>query len=53
LGVVDVVDIVREPGSPWSSSGAWQWVLVDLRPLEVPFPVKGHLELLDVALAPV
>ena len=47
VGVVDLVDIVRDSKSPWAIDGHYHWILANAR--AVPFAaVKGRLQLFDV-----
>lgn len=50
VGVVDLVDIVRDSTSPWAIDGCFHWILANAR--TVPFvEVKGRLQLFDVDVA--
>lgn len=49
LGVVTLVDVVRDHPSPWATPGCWHWVLADPLPLVDPRPVRGQLGLFEVA----
>ena len=44
IGVVEVVDCVRDSGSPWAEPGSWHWCLAGARALE-PVPWRGRLGL--------
>lgn len=47
VGVVDLVDIVRDSASPWAVASCFHWILAN--PRVVPFvAVKGRLGLFDV-----
>ena len=48
IGVVDVVDVVRDSSSRWAESGSWHWLLANARALATPIPIKGRLGLFDV-----
>lgn len=45
IGVVDLVDIVRDHDSRWAEPGAWHWILTNPRPLLAPIVAKGQLGL--------
>jgi ASCH domain len=45
LGVVDVLDCVRNHPSKWAERGAWHWVLANPRPFRNPIKCKGALGL--------
>jgi len=44
VGIVDVVDCIRDSLSPWAIPGEWHWVLADARPLPF-YPCLGRLGL--------
>lgn len=44
IGLVDVVDCVRNSLSKWAKPGKWHWILSNKR-LVVPVPAKGRLGL--------
>lgn len=47
VGVVDLVDVVRNSTSPWAIVGCFHWILAN--PRTVPFvAIKGRLGLFDV-----
>ena len=48
IGVVDLVDCVRDSGSEWAEPDSWHWVLANPRPLPEPIPAKGKLGLWNV-----
>lgn len=41
-----LVDVVRDSGSPWAEPGAFHWVLADVQPVEFE-PCRGNLGLWD------
>lgn len=45
LGVVELVDCVRDHDSPWAMPDSWHWVLSSPRPLVRPIPYRGALGL--------
>ena len=45
IGVVDVVDCVRDSDSAWAVAGQWHWCLRDPRPLDPTVPCPGCLGL--------
>ena len=45
VGIVDLVDIVRDCGREWAEPGCWHWLLVNPRLLAEPIPVRGSLRL--------
>ncbi|GAA0976017.1 ASCH domain-containing protein [Nocardiopsis tropica] len=45
VGVVDVVDCVRDHSSTWAVPDHWHWVLTNPRPLAEPIVCKGALSL--------
>lgn len=53
IGVVDVVDCVRDSSSEWASIGSWHWILEQSRACE-PRPMRGKLGLwrIDAAESP-
>jgi hypothetical protein len=48
LGVVTVLDCVRESRSRWAEPGAWKLLLANPRPLLRPVPYRGQLALFEV-----
>ena len=48
LGRVDLVDVVRDSGSPWAAHGQYHWVLANPVVFEGPVAVSGRLGLFDV-----
>ena len=47
IGVVDLVDCVRDSSSPWASPDCYHWVLSNPRAIQ-PIPAMGRLGLWDV-----
>lgn len=47
IGVVDLIDVVKESASPWFE-GPFGWVMKNARPIR-PVPWRGQLSLFDVA----
>jgi ASCH domain len=48
IGVVDIIDCVKDSPSPWARPGRWHYVLANPRPL--PFtPARGKLGLFELA----
>lgn len=45
IGIVDVIDCVRDSDSEWAIDGEWHWVLANARPLPQPIPATGKLGL--------
>lgn len=45
IGVVRLVDVVRDAASVWAEPGAVHWVLTDPRPVAEPIPWRGGLGL--------
>jgi len=45
IGVVELVDCVRDSDSEWAISDQWHWCLRDPRPLAQPFLCPGKLGL--------
>lgn len=41
VGIVDMVDCVRNHKSKWANKGAWHWVLRNPRALKKPIQYKG------------
>lgn len=48
IGIVDVVDCVRNHDSPWADDGQYHWVLHNPRPLPEPIPYRGMQGLFTV-----
>ena len=44
IGIIDLVDIVRDSRSQWAEPGCYHWVLTSLRPIK-PVPMRGKLGL--------
>jgi hypothetical protein len=44
VGVVELVDCVRDARSPWAEAGFWHWVLTGARPVD-PVSCPGRLGL--------
>lgn len=42
LGVVDIVDCVRNHRSKWADKGAWHWVLANPRAFRTPSSAREH-----------
>ncbi len=51
LGVVDLVGIVRDSGSPWAVPGRWHWQLANPRPLAEPVSLLGRQSLFTASAA--
>lgn len=47
VGMVTVVDCMRDSASPWAIPGQWHWILADARPLPF-FTCKGRLGIFKV-----
>jgi hypothetical protein len=45
LGVVELVDVMRDSRSAWAVPGCWHWVLRNARLLAQPIPRAGGLSL--------
>lgn len=45
IGVVDLVDCVRNSPSAWAVAGAWHWCLYNPRPFDHVVPCRGKLGL--------
>ena len=45
LGIVNVVDCVRDHSSWWADEGQWHWMLSDAVTFADPIPATGHLGL--------
>lgn len=45
LGIVTLVDCIKDSDSPWALSDNWHWVLSNPEPLDEPVPIKGQLGL--------
>jgi len=50
IGIVDVVDCVRNHESPWADDGQYHWVLHNPRALPEPIPYRGMQGLFIVYL---
>lgn len=48
LGVVEIVDCVRNFRSKWADKGAWHWVLKNPRKLPASLFVRGRLGLWEL-----
>jgi hypothetical protein len=44
VGVVDLMDVVRDSSSRWAEPACFHWVLANPRPIE-PIPMRGRLGL--------
>jgi ASCH domain len=44
IGIVDLVDVVRDSRSQWAEPGSYHWLLTNPRPIE-PVPMRGRLGL--------
>jgi hypothetical protein len=44
IGVVQLLDVVRDSSSRWAEADHYHWVLADPRPIE-PVPMRGRLRL--------
>ncbi|HZU16533.1 MAG TPA: hypothetical protein VFD01_08075 [Candidatus Dormibacteraeota bacterium] len=42
IGVVELVDCVRDYPSPWAVPGQWHRVLANPRPFRTPIPARGQ-----------
>ena len=42
IGSVDLVDVIRDPSSPWAMRGYWHWVLRRPREYVRPIPQRGQ-----------
>jgi hypothetical protein len=51
IGVVELVDVVREYRSPWFDGEGFAWVLANPRPLDF-VEMSGRLGLFDIASTP-
>ncbi|MGH9535296.1 MAG: ASCH domain-containing protein [Terriglobales bacterium] len=51
IGVVELVDCVRESTSPWAIAGQWHWILRSPHLLSEPMALAGQLGLFEVSLA--
>ncbi|MGO9907662.1 MAG: hypothetical protein ACLP4R_14030 [Solirubrobacteraceae bacterium] len=49
IGVVDLVDIVRDHPSEWAEPGMWHWVLTNPGPVTF-HPIRGQLYLCDAQI---
>jgi len=49
VGVVDLVDCVRDAKSPWAERGSWHWLLANPRRLREPIPYRGALGLMPLS----
>ena len=49
IGIVDVVDCVRNSTSEWAEPDQYHWILENPRPLSGPIPLKGRLGLFEVS----
>lgn len=45
IGVVNMVDCVKDSRSKWADPGSWHWVLRDPRLLKTPIAYRGRLGL--------
>jgi hypothetical protein len=50
IGIVDVVDCVRNHDSPWADDGQYHWVLHNPRALSRPMPLRGQQGLFAVSI---
>jgi len=52
IGEVELVDIVRDSGSPWAEFGSYHWILRNARLYDTPIiGVKGHLRVWDFEMS--
>jgi hypothetical protein len=49
LGVVDLVDCIKDSPSRWAEPGMWHWVLESPKVFIYPYQMKGALSLQDFA----
>ena len=45
IGIVTLVDCIRDSDSRWAVDDSWHWVLSNPEPLSEPVPIKGQLGL--------
>jgi hypothetical protein len=48
VGIVELVDVVRDHPSQWAEEGAWHWLLMRPQRFPDPIPMRGALGLFMV-----